>query len=294
MSTENTEVLPVEGDCSQMDVMSPLDGSVLESIDIAGVSAVEETVQKAATAFDSWAVTPIRERVKVLSVFKEMVEANLPDLSEIISEENGKTQSEAGDEIRRGLEIVEFAMSIPHLGLDSTLEVSRGVRCQSEHAPLGVTLGITPFNFPAMVPMWMFPISIACGNSFILKPSEQTPLAALRLAEYFSDAGLPEGVFNVVNGSRETARMLIESEAVKAVGFVGSTPAARSIYALAGKSGKRALALGGAKNHITLMPDADPEIAAANIVASAMGCAGQRCMAASVLILVGEIGRAHV
>ena len=287
MSAETTEVLPVE-DCSRLDVISPLDGSVLKSVDVADSNAVDETVQQAAVAFDSWAATPIRDRVQVLSTFKRKVEEDLPQLSEIISKENGKTQSEASDEVKRGLEIVDFAISIPHLGLDNILEVSRGVRCQSEHAPLGVTLGITPFNFPAMVPMWMFPISIACGNSFVLKPSEQTPLAALRLAEYFADAGLPEGVFNVVNGGRDTARRLIENEAVKAVGFVGSTPAARSIYALAGNSGKRALALGGAKNHITLMPDADPEIAATNIVASAMGCAGQRCMAASVLILVGD------
>ena len=233
MSVETTEVLPVE-DCSRLDVISPLDGSVLKSVDVADSNAVDETVQQAAVAFDSWAATPIRDRVQVLSTFKRKVEEDLPQLSEIISKENGKTQSEASDEVKRGLEIVDFAISIPHLGLDNILEVSRGVRCQSEHAPLGVTLGITPFNFPAMVPMWMFPISIACGNSFVLKPSEQTPLAALRLAEYFADAGLPEGVFNVVNGGRDTARRLIENEAVKAVGFVGSTPAARSIYALAG------------------------------------------------------------
>lgn len=288
MNAKTTGTRGIEGAISQLDVISPLNGAVLKRVEIADASAVNETVEKAAVAFKSWAATPIRERVQTLFSFKGKVEQNMDELAEIISSENGKTQSEARDEIKRGLEVVEFATSIPYLGLDSTLEVSRGVRCQSELGPLGVTLGITPFNFPAMVPMWMFPISIACGNSFILKPSEQTPLAALKLAELFSDAGLPDGVFNVLNGARDTARMLIESEAVRAVGFVGSTPAARSIYALAGEQGKRALALGGAKNHITLMPDADPEIAAANIVASAMGCAGQRCMAASVLILVGD------
>lgn len=283
MTTETAKSKP-----SKLDVISPLDGSVLSQIDIAGVDSVKKAVDKAEHAFKSWALTPIRERAQLLARFKEKVEQNMEEMAEIISRENGKTRGEAGDEIKRGLEVVEFATSIPNLPIDSTLEVSRGVRCQSEHGPLGVTLGITPFNFPAMVPMWMFPISMVCGNSFVLKPSEQTPLAAMRIAELFDDSGLPDGVFSVINGDRETAQLLIESELVKAIGFVGSTPAARSIYALAGKLGKRALALGGAKNHITLMADADPEIATANIVASAMGCAGQRCMAASVLILVGD------
>jgi len=273
---------------SNLDVVSPLDGSVLATIEIARASTVNRAVEKAESAFKSWALTPIRDRAQVLSRFKQKVEENMDELAAIISRENGKTKGEAGDEIKRGLEVVEFATSIPNIPLDNTLEVSRGVRCQSEHAPLGVTLGITPFNFPAMVPMWMFPISLVCGNAFLLKPSEQTPLAAMKMAEYFAESGLPDGVFSVVNGDRETAQLLINSDPVKAIGFVGSTPVARSIYALAGQLGKRALALGGAKNHITLMPDADPEIATANIVASSMGCAGQRCMAASVLILVGD------
>lgn len=276
---------------STFDVTNPQDGSTLRTIEIPTPATIEATVTKAHHAFQSWAVTPIRERVQILLKFKTKLEQDMDGLATLISSENGKTVSEARDEIKRGIEVIEFASSIPHLSLDSTFEVSRGVRCKSEHAPLGVSLGITPFNFPAMVPMWMFPISLACGNSFVLKPSEQTPLAALRMAELFADSGLPDGVFSVVNGDRETARALIENPLVKAVGFVGSTPAAQSIYALAGVHGKRALALGGAKNHITLMEDADPAIAASNIVASSMGCAGQRCMAASVLILVGDCAK---
>lgn len=273
---------------SSFEVTNPQDGTVLRTVRVADAQSIASTVKQAHSAFQSWAVTPIRERVQILLKFKSLLEQDMMGLAALISSENGKTVSEACDEIKRGIEVIEFASSIPHLSLDSTFEVSRGVRCKSEHAPLGVTVGITPFNFPAMVPMWMFPISLVCGNSFILKPSEQTPLAAIRMAELFASAGLPDGVFSVINGDRETARALIESPLVKAVGFVGSTPAAQSIYALAGAHGKRALALGGAKNHITLMADADPEIATANIVASAMGCAGQRCMAASVLILVGD------
>ncbi len=288
MNTETIEKAAIEASSNTLDVTSPLDGSTLAQIEIASAKTIEETVEKSAIAFKSWAVAPIRERVQILFSFKAKVEENIEALAAIISKENGKTQNEARDEIKRGLEIVEFATAIPHLGLETTLEVSRGVRCKTELAPLGVTVGITPFNFPAMVPMWMFPISLACGNTFILKPSEQTPLAALKMAELFQEAGLPDGVFSVVNGDRHTAQALIENETVKAVGFVGSTPVARSIYSLAGQHGKRALALGGAKNHITLMPDADPEIAASNIVASAMGCAGQRCMAASVLLMVGD------
>lgn len=288
MNSETIAVTSSETATDSIDVISPIDGSILESIRKANTAEIETAVQKAEDAFKEWALTPVRDRVNPLLALKANIEERLEELATIISQENGKTVGEAGDEIRRGLEVIEFAASIPHLPLESNLEVSRGVRCKTEHTPIGVTLGITPFNFPAMVPMWMFPISIACGNSFILKPSEQTPLAANKIAEFFAEAGLPEGVFSVINGDRETARQLIEHDSVKAVGFVGSTPAAKSIYALAGQHGKRALALGGAKNHITLMADADPEIAAGNIVASAMGCAGQRCMAASVLIQVGN------
>ena len=288
MNTKTDESISSAKVDSKLDIISPLDGTVLSQIEIGRAASVKIAVEKAEHAFKTWALTPIRERAQFLARFKEKVEQNMGEMAQLISQENGKTTGEAGDEIKRGLEVVEFATSIPNLPIDSTLEVSRGVRCQSEHSPLGVTLGITPFNFPAMVPMWMFPISMVCGNSFVLKPSEQTPLAAMRIAELFHDSGLPEDVFSVVNGDRETARLLIESNPVKAIGFVGSTPAASAIYALAGQKGKRALALGGAKNHITLMEDADPEIATANIVASAMGCAGQRCMAASVLILVGD------
>jgi len=269
-------------------VKCPLDGSDLGHVTPADAAAVDQAVQAARGAFNSWSQVPIKERVQPLYRFKALVEARIGELSELVTRENGKTVAESEAGIRRGLEVVEFAASLPAMGAGALMEVSSGVDCYTRRLPLGVTAGITPFNFPAMVPMWMFPLAIAAGNSFILKPSEQVPLTPLLLAELLREAGLPAGVFSVLQGDRHTSELLLDHPDVEAIAFVGSTPAARSVYERGTAAGKRVLALGGAKNHLVVLPDADPDATARNVVSSAMGCAGQRCMAASVLILVGR------
>jgi malonate-semialdehyde dehydrogenase (acetylating) / methylmalonate-semialdehyde dehydrogenase len=267
---------------------SPIDGAPLGAVGVASASLVEATVNHAQEAFARWSVTPVKERVQVLYRFKTLVEADLDGLAQGVSRENGKTKAEAAAGIQRGLEIVEYAASLPQLISGEILEVSAGVDCYTRRFPLGVVAGITPFNFPAMVPMWMFPMAIACGNTFILKPSEQVPFTPLRLAELLQQAGLPDGVFSVLQGDRETVEAMLDHPRVAAATFVGSTPVAQAVYARGVASHKRMLTLGGAKNHLVVVPDADPAITARNVVASAIGCAGQRCMAASVLIAVGD------
>lgn len=269
-------------------VTSPLDGSTLGTVSLADSATVEQAVATASEAFNIWSRVPVKDRVQPLFRFKYLVEKHLGELSEMVSRENGKTLAEAKAGIEKGIECVEFACSLPHLLTGELLEVGNGVDCSTRHYPLGVCAGITPFNFPAMVPLWMFPLSIACGNTFILKPSEQVPMTPLRLAELFADAGLPEGVFNIVQGDRETVEALLDHPGIAAAAFVGSTPVAKSVYLRGTNAGKRVLALGGAKNHLVVVPDADPELTAKNVVSSATGCAGQRCMAASVLIAVGD------
>lgn len=271
-----------------IEVISPVDGSRLGEIEKSTASQVDKAVGRARSAFADWSRTPVKERVQPLFRFKQLVEENIAELSQCVTAENGKTLAESEAGIRKGLEVVEFATSFPSLQAGELLEVSRGVDCFTRNVPLGVVCGITPFNFPAMVPMWMFPLAIAAGNTFLLKPSEQTPLTPLHFAELFKEAGLPDGVFQVVQGDRETVESLIDHEEIAAVAFVGSTKVAQSVYHRGISSGKRVLALGGAKNHLVVVPDADPEITAANVVSSATGCAGQRCMAASVLITVGD------
>ena len=269
-------------------LISPVDGSRLGTVRLADAALLERTVSAASEAFATWGKTPIKDRVQPLFRFKELVERNIVELSQIVSAENGKLPAESEAGIRKGLEVVEYATSLPQLMTGETLEVSNGVDCSTRRYPLGVVAGITPFNFPAMVPMWMFPIAIACGNTFILKPSEQVPLTPVRLAELFKEAGLPDGVFNVLQGDRSTVEGLLDHQGIQAAAFVGSTPVAKAVYQRGITAGKRVLALGGAKNHLVVMPDADPALTARNIAASAFGCAGQRCMAASVLILVGD------
>ena len=269
---------------------SPVDGTSLGTVTAATAAEVDATVVVAARAFTTWGETPVKERVQPLFRFKELVERHITEVARIVTAENGKTLAESEAGIRKGLEVVEYATSMPQLITGEVLEVSGGVDCLTRRHPLGVVAGITPFNFPAMVPMWMFPLAIACGNTFILKPSDQVPLTAVRLAELFHDAGLPDGVFNVLQGDRTTVEALLDHPGIEAAAFVGSTPVAREVHQRATAAGKRVLALGGAKNHLVVMPDADPESTARNIAASAFGCAGQRCMAASVLILVGDCG----
>jgi malonate-semialdehyde dehydrogenase (acetylating)/methylmalonate-semialdehyde dehydrogenase len=271
-----------------IDVTSPVDGSVLGEIVAASPAMVDRAVQTASRAFDSWSATPVKERVQPLFRFKQLVEENIAELSALVTAENGKTLAESEAGIRKGLEVVEFATALPNLIAGEILEVSAGVDCFARRYPLGVVAGITPFNFPAMVPMWMFPIAISCGNTFLLKPSEQVPLTPLRLAELLRQAGLPEGVFNVVQGDKTTVHALLDHPSITAVAFVGSSVVAEQVYHRGIDSGKRVLALGGAKNHLVVLPDADPEATAKNVVSSAMGCAGQRCMAASALIAVGK------
>jgi malonate-semialdehyde dehydrogenase (acetylating)/methylmalonate-semialdehyde dehydrogenase len=232
---------------------------------------------------------PVKERTQPLFRFRELVLAQLDELAHLAAAEAGKTVDEARAGLLKGLEVVEFALGIQNLDEGGSLEVSRGVSCEVRREPLGVVAGITPFNFPAMVPMWMFPIAVTCGNAFILKPSEKVPLTPTRLGELMIEAGYPAGVFSIVHGGRAAVEALIDHPGVAAIGFVGSTGVARSVYARAAALGKRALCLGSAKNHLLVVPDADPAVTIPGVVASFTGCAGQRCMAASLLVAVGDV-----
>lgn len=269
-------------------VTSPLDGSTLGEVVLTPPAELDAIVQTAQQAFTKWSATPVKERVQVLFRFKHLVEQHIDELGELVSLENGKLPAEGRAGIEKGLEVVEYATSLPQLITGELLEVSSGVDCYTRRFPLGVVAGITPFNFPAMVPLWMFPLAIACGNTFLLKPSEQVPLTPLRLAELLQEAGLPDGVFNVVQGDRATVEAILDHPGIAAAAFVGSTPVARLVYERGTRAGKRMLTLGGAKNHLVVVPDADVEVTARNVVSSFTGCAGQRCMAASVLLTVGD------
>ncbi|MDE2235788.1 MAG: CoA-acylating methylmalonate-semialdehyde dehydrogenase [Gammaproteobacteria bacterium] len=270
-------------------VYDPSIGQQIAQLDFAGVPEVQAAVQSAAAAFPAWSELPPPQRVRVLFRYRELLLRDQSRLAGLITREHGKTLADAGGELQRGLEVVEFACGIPHLLKGGYSDrVASGVDSWSLRQPLGVCLGITPFNFPAMVPMWMYPIAIACGNTFVLKPSEKDPSCPLRLAELFSEAGLPDGVLNVINGDQRTVEYLLGDERIAAVSFVGSTPVAEHIYAEAGRRGKRAQALGGAKNHLVVMPDADLARAVDALTGSAYGSAGERCMAISVAVAVGQ------
>lgn len=269
-------------------VTSPWDGKTLGSVTFADQAAINQAIAKAQSAAVAWADRTIKDRVQPLYKLKTILETHIDDISTLAHQESGKTLDEARAEVRKGIEVVEYACSMPVDLAGGSLEVSRGVDCYSKYMPLGVVAGVTPFNFPAMVPLWMIPIAIAAGNSFIHKPSEQVPLTAHRISDYLHDAGLPEHVHTVLDGDRTVVEHLCDHRDIQAVAFVGSTAAARSVYHRASAADKRVLALGGAKNHVVVLPDADVAMTAAGVVASAYGCAGQRCMAASVLILVGN------
>jgi malonate-semialdehyde dehydrogenase (acetylating)/methylmalonate-semialdehyde dehydrogenase len=270
------------------DIESPYDGRQIGRVGMSNASDVERALLAAEQAFPAWAATPLRERTRRLSRFRELVITHEDDLAHSVAIESGKTADEARAGIHRGLEVAEFALSLPSADAGGALEVSRGVTCEYRREPLGVVVGITPFNFPAMVPMWMFPIALTVGNAFILKPSEKVPLTACRLGELALEAGYPPGIFSVVHGDREAVEALAEHPAVKAVGFVGSSAAARAVYTRATAAGKRALCLGGAKNSIIVAPDADERLTIQSVVDSFTGCAGQRCMAASLLVAVDD------
>ena len=270
-------------------VYNPATGEATGEIPFATAADVDRAVAAAARAFESWSRTGLNKRATILFAFRELVRQRAEDLARLIVSEHGKVLADARGEVQRGLEVVDFACGIPQLIKGEFSEnVSAGVDSYSLRQPLGVVAGITPFNFPVMVPMWMFPIAIAAGNSFILKPSERDPSPALLLAELWRDAGLPNGVFNVVQGDRVAVERLLEHPDVAAVSFVGSTPVARQIYERGTRHGKRVQALGGAKNHMVVLPDADLELAADSAVNAAFGSSGQRCMAISVLVAVGD------
>ena len=276
-------------------VFDPATGEQSATVAYASADETRAAIAAAAEAFPEWAATPPLRRARIMFRFKELVEANIGEIAALVTAEHGKTLSDAKGSIARGVEVVEFACGIPHLLKGEYSDsVGTGVDSWSLRQPLGVCAGITPFNFPAMVPMWMFPVAIACGNTFILKPSEKDPSCALRLAELMGDAGLPPGVFNVLNGDREAVETLLEDERVAAVSFVGSTAVAEQVYRRATSAGKRVQALGGAKNHMVVMPDADLEQAADALMGAAFGSAGERCMAISVAVTVGDAGDALV
>jgi malonate-semialdehyde dehydrogenase (acetylating)/methylmalonate-semialdehyde dehydrogenase len=270
-------------------VTNPTTGEVIAEVPMSTAAELDAAVVRAAEAQAAWGATPVKDRVQVLFRMKALMEAQVDRLAATIIEENGKTREEALGSILRAVECVEFASSLPQLVTGGALEVSPGVECRTASYPLGVVAGITPFNFPLMVPLWMIPTALACGNAFVLKPSEQTPLSALELARLLDEAGLPPGVFSVVNGDREVVEAICDHPEIKAIGFVGSTAVAQAVYRRGTSSFKRVRAMGGAKNHLVVVPDADPDMTATNVVASVTGCAGQRCMAAAVLVAVGEV-----
>lgn len=270
-------------------LVAPATGKPYLEVPVCGVADVARAVASAKQAFGDWSATPVAERARVMFRYRQMLEAEIESLVDLVSHDHGKTRADARGEVQRGMEVVEFACGMPSLMKgDSVPDVARGIDCQSIRQPLGVVAGITPFNFPVMVPMWMFPVAIATGNTFVLKPSERVPRAALRLAELFKEAGLPDGVFNIVVGGRAAADALMEHPDVKAISFVGSEPVAREVYRKSSQNGKRVQALSGAKNHLVVMPDANLDKAVEGIMGGAYGSAGERCMAVSVVIAVGE------
>ncbi len=270
-------------------VFNPATGQVQAHVSLASPNEVDAAVQAAARAFPAWSAQPPLRRARVLFRFREIFEQNLERIATLITGEHGKVLSDARGEATRGLEVVEFATGIAHLLKgEYTEQVGPGIDSWSMRQPLGVVAGITPFNFPAMVPMWMFPVALACGNTFVLKPSERDPSVSLLLADLLKQAGLPDGVFNVVHGDKSAVDALLDHPSVQAVSFVGSTPIAEYVYTRATAAGKRVQALGGAKNHMVVMPDADLDQAADALVGAAFGSAGERCMAISVAVAVGN------
>lgn len=270
-------------------VYNPATGEQSAQVALASADETREAIASADQAFATWSKMSALKRARILFKFKALVEQHADEIARLISSEHGKVFSDAKGELTRGLEVVEFACGIPHLQKgEHSMNVGTGVDSFSMMQPLGVCAGISPFNFPAMVPMWMFPIALACGNTFVMKPSEKDPSTPMRLAELLSEAGLPDGVFNVVNGDKEAVDVLLTDERVQAVSFVGSTPIAEYIYATASSHGKRVQALGGAKNHMVIMPDADLDQAVNALMGAAYGSAGERCMAISVAVPVGE------
>ncbi len=273
----------------KLDVISPLDGNLLSTVPMSTTAELDAAVASAKAAFDGWSHTTIKERVQVFFRYRFLLEKYADELTALVSEENGKTHGEARAEIDKSIELTEFACSMPQLVSGEVLEVSKGVECRTEHFPLGVVASIAPFNFPFMVPNWTMPNALVLGNTMVMKPSEIVPLSVQRMAEILKEAGLPDGVFNVINGGKEIVEGICSHPDIEAVSFVGSTKVAKLVYQRATHNLKRAVALGGAKNHLIVLPDANPTMTAENVTASMSGCAGQRCMAASAMVAVGEM-----
>ena len=277
------------GSGNTLDVYSPVNGEIISKVFLSTYEAIDKAVKTAREAFTFWSETPIKERVQVFFRYRQLLEKNFDELAHIVHEENGKILDEAKAEVTKSIELTEFACSMPQLIAGEILEVSKGVECRLEHFPLGVVASITPFNFPNMVPNWTIPNALVLGNAMILKPSELVPISANRIADLLKEAGLPKGVFNVVHGSREAVEAICDHPGIDAVSFVGSTKVAKIVYKRAASNLKRVLALGGAKNHLIVLPDANVEMTASNVAASMSGCAGQRCMAASAMVGVGNV-----
>jgi malonate-semialdehyde dehydrogenase (acetylating) / methylmalonate-semialdehyde dehydrogenase len=271
-------------------VYNPSTGQIIAQVPMCGIGEVDAAVKAATAALPAWANTPAVDRARILFHFRDKLEQHAEELAKLVTREHGKTIGESRASVARGLEMVEFACGIPSLLMGQTLpNIATNVDCETVRHPVGVCAGITPFNFPAMVPLWMYPVALACGNTFILKPSEKVPLSSIRMAELLMECGLPAGVFNIVHGGRECVDALLTHPGIAAISFVGSTAVAKHVYEIGAKHGKRVQAAGGAKNHLIVMPDADLEQAAKAIQAAAFGCAGERCMAGSVAVPVGKI-----
>jgi len=268
-------------------VVSPLDGTPLADMPCSTAADLDAAVASARAAFAGWSRTTVKERVQVFFKYKTLLERDKQELTALVSEENGKTREEAMAEVEKCIELTEFATSMPQLIAGEVLEVSKGVECRTERIPLGIVASIVPFNFPAMVPNWTIPNALALGNCMIIKPSEKVPLSVARLALLLKEAGLPDGVFNIVNGESDIVNAICDHPGIDAVSFVGSTRVAKLVYQRATQHLKRCLALGGAKNHLLVLPDAQPEMTARDVVVSMSGCAGQRCMAASAMLAIG-------
>ncbi len=276
-------------------VFNPATGEIQAQLNNATVADVEAAISAAQAAFGEWSTTPALRRARIMFKFKALLDERANDLAKAISLEHGKTISDARGEVTRGIEVVEFACGMPHLMKgDYNDQVGTGIDTYSMHQPLGVVAGITPFNFPIMVPLWMIPMALATGNTFVLKPSEKTPSASLMIADLLAEAGLPAGVFNLVNGDKEAVDVLLTDKRIQAISFVGSTPIAEHIYSTGTKNGKRVQALGGAKNHLIVMPDADIDQVADALIGAAFGSAGERCMAISVAVTVGNVADALI
>ena len=272
-----------------LDVFNPASGSVSKQIQLATKETVDEAITSAEAVFPEWRSTPPIKRARIMFRFKELLEKNTDKICQLIGEEHGKISHDAMGELQRGIENVEYACSAPEiLKGEHSKNVGPAIDCWSEFQPLGVVAGITPFNFPAMIPLWMYPLAIVCGNCFVLKPSERDPSSTLYIAELLHEAGLPKGVLSVVNGNKETVLNILNDKRIQAVSFVGSTPVAEYIYTTATANGKRCQALGGAKNHAVVMPDADIDNAVSQLMGAAFGSSGERCMALSVAVVVGD------